>query len=150
MTNSIEKLLWFEKRAMKRGNLGTDAQWGKGNLFSTNIFSYVTRPGKVVFISSLDTRWGHRKLERSCKSLSKRTKHCTMAATKKPRWVFRVLAPTPVQAPCLSPALLPRGILSFLHGSTAGLAGEETQVKPRAKGATQFPLPTRMKARAPQ
>lgn len=43
---------------MKRGNLGTDAQWGKENLFSTNIFSYLTCPGKVVFISSLDTSLG--------------------------------------------------------------------------------------------
>lgn len=58
MTNGIEKLLWFEKRTMKRGNLGTDVQWGKENLFSTNIFSYLTCPGKVVFISSLDTSLG--------------------------------------------------------------------------------------------
>lgn len=39
MSNSIKKLLQFEKRATKRRNFGMDAQWGKGNLCSTNIFA---------------------------------------------------------------------------------------------------------------
>lgn len=67
-----------------------------------------------------------------------------MAAAKKPCWVFRVLEPTPVQAPVLR-----RGMLSVLHRSTAELIREETQLKPRAEGANRFPLLTHMKTCTP-